>query len=134
MDQRGMPLRIATIWQMASLLAMQRPGSQPVGERWAYNFVKRHNELQSKWNRKYDYKRALCEGPTLIRNWFKRVQDIKIQYGILDEDVWNFDETSFQMGVRLRAVTFCGRTTPSGSSRPARKLLAVCMLFIAFIF
>jgi hypothetical protein len=51
---------------MASLLAMQRPGGRPVGEKWASNFVKRHDDLQSKWNRKYDYQRALCEDLVLI--------------------------------------------------------------------
>ena len=92
MDQRGMPPRNSTVRQMASLLATQR-GLQPVGERWVYDFVKRHDDLQSKWNRKYDYQRAKCEDPVLIRGWFKSVQDVKIQYGILDEDTWNFDET-----------------------------------------
>ena len=55
MDQRGMPPRVATVRQMASLLAAQHTKSQPVGERWVHNFIKRHNDLQSKWNRKYDY-------------------------------------------------------------------------------
>jgi len=33
MDQRGMPPRVATVRQMASLLATQTAKSQPVGER-----------------------------------------------------------------------------------------------------
>jgi len=58
MDQRGMPPRIAIVRQMAGILAMQRAGSatiQPIGEKWVYNFIKRHNDLQSKFNRKYNY-------------------------------------------------------------------------------
>ena len=35
----------------------------------------------------------------LIQAWFKCVQDTIIQYGILNKDVWNFNKTSFQMGV-----------------------------------
>jgi Tc5 transposase DNA-binding domain len=53
-----MPPRIATVRQMASLLAAQHTGLatlQLVGEKWVYNFIKRHNDLQSKYNRKYDY-------------------------------------------------------------------------------
>ena len=102
MDQRGILPRIATVRQMASLLAAQYTGSatlQLVSEKWAYNFIKRHNNLQSKYNRKYDYQRAKCEDPVLIQAWFERVQDTKIKYGILDKDTWNFDETGFQMGV-----------------------------------
>jgi len=64
-DQRGMPPRNSAVRQMASLLATQR-GLQPVGEQWVYNFIKRHDDLQSKWNRKYDYQRAKCEDPVLI--------------------------------------------------------------------
>ena len=78
MDQRGMPPRIATVRQMASLLAAQHTKSQPVGERWVHNFIKRHSDLQSKWNGKYDYQRAKCEDPIFIRAWFKRVEDTKI--------------------------------------------------------
>ena len=58
MDRRGMPPRVAIVRQMAGLLAAQRTGPatiQPIGEKWAYNFVKRHNNLQAKFNRKYDY-------------------------------------------------------------------------------
>ena len=111
MDQRGMPPRVATVRQMAGILAAQRAGSttiQPIGKNWAQTFLKRHDELQSKWNRKYDYQRAKCEDPVLIREWFKRVQDAKIQYGILDDDIWNFDETGFQMGVIATARVITG--------------------------
>ena len=75
MDQRGMPPRVATVRQMASLLAAQYGPAvlQPIGEKWVYNFIKRHDDLQSKYNRKYDYQRAKCEDPVLIRAWFKRV-------------------------------------------------------------
>ena len=82
MDQRGMPLRIATVREMAVLLAAQRArptaAVKPIGQNWAYNFVKRHDDLQSKFNRKYDYQCAKCEDPVLIWGWFKRIQDIKI--------------------------------------------------------
>ena len=65
MDQRGMLPRNSTVRQMASLLAIQR-GLQPVGEQWVYDFIKRHNDLQSKGNCKYDYECAKCKDPMLI--------------------------------------------------------------------
>jgi len=64
-----MPLRIATLWEMASVLAAQRAKDapiKPIGEKWAYNFIKRNNDLQFKFNRKYNYKRAKYEDPVLI--------------------------------------------------------------------
>jgi hypothetical protein len=35
----------------------------------------------------------------MIRPWFERVQATKQKYGILDKDVYNFDETGFVMGL-----------------------------------
>ena len=81
--------KVTIVRQMAGLLAVQRPRPatiQPIGEKWVYNFVKRYNNLQAKFNRKYDYQHAKCKDSVLIRSWFKRVQDIKIQYRILDKD------------------------------------------------
>ena len=97
-----MPPRIAIVRQMASLLAAQRTGPttiQPIGEKWVYNFIKRHNNLQAKFNKKYDYQYTKYKDPILIQAWFKRVQDTKIEYKILDKDTQNFNKTGFQIGI-----------------------------------
>lgn len=82
---------------MADKLRTTR-GASRVGPRWASNFVKRHQELRTRFTRKYDYQRAKCEDPTIIQGWFNLVQNIKAKYGILDDNIWNFDETGFMMG------------------------------------
>jgi Tc5 transposase DNA-binding domain len=70
MDQRGLPVRSDSIRQMANLLLQKRfqDNTVIVGQRWVYNFVQRHDSLQSKYTRKYDYQRAKCEDPTIIRD------------------------------------------------------------------
>ncbi|SCO75795.1 uncharacterized protein FRV6_00007 [Fusarium oxysporum] len=55
---------------MANRLLADRDAS-PVGKRWAINFIKRQPELKTRFQRKYDYQRAKCEDPTIIRNWFR---------------------------------------------------------------
>jgi hypothetical protein len=70
-----------------------------VGKYWVYNFVQRHEALQSRYNRKYNYQRKKCEDPTIIKEWFQLVQDTIVKYGIQAEDIYNFDEIGFQMGV-----------------------------------
>jgi transposase len=59
MEERGLPLRAESIRQIANLLLKKRSANSDtsvlVGERWVYNFVKRHPTLQSKYTRKYDY-------------------------------------------------------------------------------
>jgi hypothetical protein len=116
MDQRGLPVRTDSIRQMANLLLQKRfqDNTRIVGQRWVYNFVRRHNSLQSKYNRKYDYQRAKCEDPTIIRDWFRLVRNTIAKYGIMDEDIYNFDETGFQMGViaTAKVVTGANRGKP----------------------
>lgn len=98
LDSRGFPPRYDAVRDMANrLLAARR--TDTVGEKWAYNFVKRQPELKSRFSRKYDYKRAQNEDPEVIRQWFELVRNTRAKYGILDDDVYNFDETGFMMGV-----------------------------------
>jgi hypothetical protein len=95
MDRRGMPPRIATVRQMAGLLASQYGRQITVGVNWPRTFIDCYDTLKSKYNQKYDYKRALCEDPHLIRAWFQRIQQTIVEWGILEEDIYNFDETGF---------------------------------------
>ncbi|KAM4055681.1 DDE superfamily endonuclease [Hirsutella rhossiliensis] len=78
-------------------------GKDPVGENWVRKFVGRHGEIKAKYSRRYDYQRAKCEDPQKIQGWYDRVAATKQKWGILDEDVYNFDETGFQMGVAATA-------------------------------
>ena len=102
LDRRGMPPRIAVVRDMAQLLLTKRGGSNTpsqVGIHWVQRFINRHNELKSKYSRKHDYQRAQTEDPDLIRKWFKHVQNTIAEYGIHNDDIYNFDETGFQMDV-----------------------------------
>ena len=62
---QGYPPRLADVEEMANSLLIIC-SQKPVGKRWAANFVKRRLELKVKFNRKYDYSRALCEDPEAI--------------------------------------------------------------------
>ena len=77
----------------------QDPPPQPVGQKWVSRFVNSQSELQTKWNRKFHSQRARCEDPATITAWFKLVEETRQAYGILDNDVYNFDKTGFMMGV-----------------------------------
>jgi hypothetical protein len=47
------------------------------------------------FNRAKDRQRILQEDPEIISAWFKVVEDTKAKYGVYNDDVHNFDETSF---------------------------------------
>ena len=40
----------------------------------------------------------MCSDLEVIKPWFDLVQNTKAKYGILDDDVYNFDETGFTIG------------------------------------
>jgi hypothetical protein len=46
---------------------------------------------------------AKCEDPSIIKPWFTLIASLRAKYGIVDDDIWNFDETGFQMGVAATA-------------------------------
>jgi hypothetical protein len=110
---KGFPPRISIVEDMASRLLATR-----VGPRWAYNFVKRHPELRTRFQRKYDYQRAKCEDPEIIRGCFELVHNTIAKYGINDADIYNFDETGFMIGIISTAMVV---TTSDGRAN-AKKI------------
>ncbi|SCO92528.1 related to transposase [Fusarium oxysporum] len=107
LDSRGFPPRLRGVEEMANRLLADRDAS-PVGKRWASNFVRRQPDLKTRFFRKYDYQRAKCEDPTIIRDWFRLVENTIAKYGISLADIYNFDETGFMMGVIASGMVITG--------------------------
>lgn len=82
-----------------------------ISERWVSRFVWRHDEIRSKYTSRYDYQRAKCEDPQVILKWFELVRNTIQKYGILEQDIYNMDETGFQMGVATTSKVICGSKT-----------------------
>ncbi|KAG6996543.1 hypothetical protein FocnCong_v015657 [Fusarium oxysporum f. sp. conglutinans] len=87
LDSRGFPPRLRGVEEMANRLLADRDAS-PVGKRWASNFVKRHKELKTRF--------------------FPLVENTIAKYGIRSDDIWNFDETGFMMGVIEPGIVITG--------------------------
>ena len=86
---------------MANILLAAR-GTNPsptVGKNWPSAFIQRRDELRTRFSRRYNYQRALNEDPKSIREWFTTVQHVIDENGIQPEDIYNFDETGFAMGL-----------------------------------
>jgi alkylated DNA nucleotide flippase Atl1 len=101
MDSRGAAPRPSTVREMANILLVAR-GTTPlltVGVNWALTFVKRRDELQSRYSKRYNYQRALNEDLKAIKEWFLIVQRVIDENGIQPEDIYNFDETGFAIGL-----------------------------------
>jgi hypothetical protein len=80
-----------------------------VGKNWIYEFVAGRNNLKSRFSRRYASQRALCEDPKLIRARFEQYCNIIAQYGILDDDIYNFDETGFAIGITSTSKVITSR-------------------------
>jgi len=113
---RAFPPRLCGVEDMANQLLRVRD-APPVGKRWAHNFVNRKPKLDMRWTRRYDYQRAKCEDPKVIGEWFTLVQNVKAKYGIVDDDIYNFDETGFMMG-----IIFAGMVVTTSDGRGKAKL------------
>jgi len=82
-DSRGFSPRQADIEDMANYLRKSRR-AKPVGKLWAHRFIQRRPELKTRFNRVYDFQRALCEDPELIGAWFRLVENMRAKYGVVD--------------------------------------------------
>ena len=101
---------------MANLLLQKQSqdNTLTVSQQCAYNFVQHNDSLESKYTHKYDYQCTKCEDPVIIWDWFWLVQNTIEKYGITDKDIYNFDETGFQIGVisAAKVIPGAGRGKP----------------------
>jgi hypothetical protein len=100
-DSRGLAPRPSIVREIANLL-LEKRGSTPVlsvGENWVTKFVKRRPLLSSRFSKRYNYERAKCEDPKIIGKWFDLIKNTILRFGIHPDDIYNFDKTSFAIGL-----------------------------------
>jgi hypothetical protein len=107
---RGAAPRPSAIQAMADILLSKRGEPTPqrnVGVNWVSSFLRRNKDIKTRYLRRYNYQRAKCEDPKLIREFFEAFHKTVMDYGISDDDIYNFDETGFAMGIiaTARVVT-----------------------------
>ena len=125
LDEQGFLPQISIVRDTADLILATRCERIPqtVGKNWVTNFVNRYPSIRTKYNRKYDYQRAQCEDMEQIQGWFRLVRNLVAKYGIPEEDIYNFDETGFQMGVisTSKVVTRSERTGRTKTIQPGNR-------------
>lgn len=108
---------------MANRLLSARDAPR-VGKNWASNFVRRRPELRTRYSRKNDYRRARCEDQKVIDELFGLVQETRTKYGIVDDDIYNFDETGFMIGgshLLAMVVTSSDRHSRASLAQPGNR-------------
>ena len=97
MDTRGSAPRPSMVRDMANISLTER-GSQTVGINRLYNTI-HHEKLKSCYALRCSYQRVECEDPRVIQPWFELVQRTVDENGVQPEDIYNFDETGFAIGL-----------------------------------
>ena len=98
LDKQGHAPSVAKVKEFANIISKSR-GGQGVGTNWTTKFIKRCPQLKTKMSKRLDYQRARCEDNQTITQWFELVRRQIQEHGIQTEDIYNFDETGFQMGL-----------------------------------
>ncbi|RJE26016.1 hypothetical protein PHISCL_01618 [Aspergillus sclerotialis] len=100
-DKRGFSIRPEYLRGMAQILLRERSQDPTavLGVNWASSFIKRRPELRTRYNRRITYQRAKQEDPKVLKQWFETVREAIKEHGIYEDDIWNFDETGFAMGL-----------------------------------
>ena len=72
LDLHSFPPWISNVKDMANHL-LQAWNQECIGKNWTLNFVQQQPQLQSCFNQRIDYQRALCEDPDVYNTWFRLV-------------------------------------------------------------
>jgi hypothetical protein len=104
LDRINLPTRKVFIRDTANLILRGRSSraeqANPltVGKNWVNRFIKRYkyNVISS---HVLDANRHAAENPHVINAWFVKFKAIVSEHGIVTDDIWNMDETGFQIGV-----------------------------------
>jgi hypothetical protein len=100
-DKQGFPIQPEFLRGMAQILLRERlqDHTTSLGINWAYKFTKRHPEIRTRYTRRMTYQRARQEDSKVIISWFQIIYAAIQEHSIHEDDIWNFDETGFIMGL-----------------------------------
>lgn len=100
-ESMGTPPQHQNVRCMANDILAAR-GALPfesVGANWLPRFLKRSGVLSRRLTKPRDCNRARRETPEKFRDWFDRAKRTMDDFGIVKQNVYNFDGTGFSMGI-----------------------------------
>lgn len=70
-----------------------------VSENWTSRFLERHPEYHKRVSKPLDIERSAAHDVEILEQWFALFKRTMEEYGIQLSDVWNFDETGYNIGM-----------------------------------
>jgi DDE superfamily endonuclease/Tc5 transposase DNA-binding domain len=113
-DEVGIPLREKSLIIAANAILRNwhsGDGSPcTVSKMWPAHWLDRHSEYQKRSRKPLAVTRKNTHDPEGISRWFDKLLAVKEEYGILDDDIHNMDETGFRIGVgrKHKVITRAG--------------------------
>ena len=102
LDSINLHVRQEFVVDAANAILKERAGKNntplTVGKCWIKRFLKRHSYDTVK-QKVLEQNRQVAENPKVVREWFEKLRKVIQEEGILPEDIYNMDETGFQIGV-----------------------------------
>ena len=77
------------------------PGVQgrPLGPQWLARILARHPELHVTKMERVEKKREPAADVDQIREWSNEYEEVRRQHAMQPSDIWNMDESGFQIGL-----------------------------------
>jgi Tc5 transposase DNA-binding domain len=110
-DEIGLPIREKTFIVAAnSILRKHYSNSPSASKMWASRWLSRHPEYNKKYRKPLAAIRKNIHDIEGLERWFSKLQTIREEYGIVDQDIHNMDETGFRIGVgrKHKVITRAG--------------------------
>jgi hypothetical protein len=106
LDEIGIPPRSQHIGSYANSILAQTTSlpensvlPPTVSRMWTRRFLKRHPEYFRRKQKALDVDRKRAHHPEDLLEWYSRYKEAKEKHGVVDSDIYNFDETGFRIGV-----------------------------------
>ncbi len=74
------------------------PLSSP-DEYWARRFLENYSEFHKIRQKSIELNRKTAHSPEDLQDWFERFKKIVDEYDIQAEDIYNYDESGFRIGI-----------------------------------
>ncbi|KAJ5746818.1 hypothetical protein N7520_012000 [Penicillium odoratum] len=96
----GLPLKRQQILSTATaILRETEPAAPALNHRWLKRWLKRYPKYKIRRRKSLDRERLKAEDRDRTLKWFEGYENAVSSYGIQREDLYNFNESGFQMGI-----------------------------------
>ncbi len=99
LDELGLSARLNLIESAGNLLLRQDSPWASLGPKWAKRWLDRQSDLHKAKRKPLAAARKNAHDEELLKGHFDAYDEVVKQYGMTEENTWNFDETGYRMGI-----------------------------------